>query len=69
MRKHCNCCNTRVTLVPLSFHIFVSDMFLILDHTYFASYADDDTHHNINQITDSMKELSIPILSWFKKKN
>ena len=31
-------------LGPLLFNIFICDMFLMLDHTYFASYADDNTH-------------------------
>ena len=59
------------TLGPLLFNIFVCDLFLILDNTYFASYADDNTHYTINQNTDSvtksLEELSITPLSWFKE--
>ena len=46
-------------------------MFLILDNSYIASFADDNTPYTINQNTDyvtkSLEELSIPILSWFKE--
>ena len=58
-------------LGPLLFNIFVCNLFLILDNTYFASYADDNTSYTINQNTDtvtkSLEELSIPLLSWFKE--
>ena len=58
-------------LGPLLFNIFICDLFLILDNTYFASYADDNTPYTINRNTDavtkSLEELSIPLLSWFKE--
>ena len=58
---------------PLLFNIFVCDLFLILDNTYFANYADDYTPYTINQNTDfvtkSLEELSIQLLSWFKENN
>ena len=59
-------------LDPLLVKTFVCDLFLILDNTYFASYADDNTPYTINQNTDSvtksLEELSIPLLIWFKEK-
>ena len=54
--------------LPL-FNVLFCD-FLILDNTYFASYADDKTSYTINQnegsVTKALEELSILILSWFK---
>ena len=55
------------------FNIFVYDLFLILDNTYIASYADDNTPYpyTSNQNTDSMtkllEELYISLLGWFKE--
>ena len=53
-------------LVPLSSNIFVCDLFLILDNTYFGNYADDSTSYTINQNTDSvtksLEKLSITLL-------
>ena len=50
---------------------FFCDLFLVLDKTYFTSYADDNTLYTSIQNTDSvtklLEELSIPILSWFKE--
>ena len=58
-------------LGALLFNIFVCDLFLILDSSYFASYADDNSPYTINKNTDSvtksLEELSIPLLSWFKE--
>ena len=58
-------------LGALLFNIFVCDLFLILDNSYFASYADDNSPYTINKNTDSvtksLEELSIPLLSWFKE--
>ena len=58
-------------LGPFLFNIFVCDLFLILDNTYFASYADDNTPYTVNKNTDSvtksLEELSIQLLSWFKE--
>ena len=55
---------------PPLFNVLVCDLFLILDNTYFASYADDKTSYTINQnagfVTKALEELSILILSWFK---
>ena len=57
---------------PVLFNIHICLwLVLILDNTYFASYADDNTPYTINQNTDlvtkSLEELSIPILSCFKE--
>ena len=58
-------------LIPLLFNIFICDLLLILDNTYFASYADDNTPYTINQstdsVTESLEELSISLLRWFKE--
>ena len=35
-------------LGPLLFYTFVCDLFLILENTYFASYADDNNSYTIN---------------------
>ena len=58
-------------LGSLLFSTFVFDLFLILDNTYFVSYAVENTPYTINQntkfVTKSLKELSIPLLIWFKE--
>ena len=58
-------------LGPFLYIIFICDLFLILDNTYFASSADGNTPYTINQNTDSvtksLEEPSIPLLSWFKE--
>ena len=58
-------------LGPRLFTIFICDLFLILDNTYFASYADGNNPYSINQnkysVTKSLEELSIRLLSWFKE--
>ena len=36
-------------LGPLLINIFVCDMFLMLDHTYFATYADDNAPYAVNE--------------------
>ena len=46
-------------------------MLLILDNTYFSSYADDNTSYTINQNTDSVTrslgKLPMALLNWFKE--
>ena len=45
-------------LGPLHFIIFLCDLFTIIDTTYFASYADDNTPYVIkNTITELLQEL------------
>ena len=45
-------------------------MLLILDHTYFASYADDNTPYTVNENTEeviqALEQISKPLLKWFK---
>ena len=67
MAKQWNWCTPRI----ITWRIFVCDLFLILDNSYFASYADDNSPYTINKNTDSvtksLEELSIPLVSWFKE--
>ena len=53
-------------LGPLSFNIFVCDMFLILDHTYFVSCADDNTPYTVNEnaeeVIQTLEQISKPFL-------
>ena len=57
-------------LGPLLFNIFVCDMFLMLEHTYFASYADDNTPYTVNEnaeeVIRTLEQISKPLLQWFK---
>ena len=52
------------------FNIFICDMLLMLDHTYFASYADDNAPYTVNENTEevirSLEQISKPFLQWFK---
>ena len=53
----------------LLFNIFLCDLFIIIDTTYFATYADDNTPYVIkNTITDILQELeavSKKLFIWF----
>ena len=55
-------------LGPLLFNIFVWYMFLMLDHTYFASYADDNTpctvNENAGEVIWTLEQISKPLLLW-----
>ena len=55
---------------PLLFNIFMRDLSLILDKTYFAGYADDNTPYtmqkNANEIVKSLEEISKLVIEWFK---
>ena len=57
-------------LVTIFFNIFICDMFLMLDHTYFASYADDNTPYTINENVEEVirnsEQISKPPLQWCK---
>ena len=59
-------------LGPLLFNIFVCDMFLMLEHTYFASYADDNTpytaNENAEEVIRTLEQISKPLLQWVKDK-
>ena len=45
-------------------------MFLILDHTYVASYANDSTRYTVNEdageVIRTLEQISRPLLQWFK---
>ena len=47
---------------PLLFNIFLCDLFLILDKTYFTTYADDNTPHTvqkyISKVVKPLEEIS-----------
>ena len=57
-------------LGPLLFNIFVCDMFLMLEHTYFASYGDENTPYTVNENTkeviQTLEQIFKPRLQWFK---
>ena len=57
-------------LGPLLFNIFVCDMFLMLEHTYFPSYADENTPYTVNENTkeviQTLEQIFKPRLQWFK---
>ena len=56
-------------LGPILFNIFLSDLFLIVQNTDFASYADDSTIYNaadnIEEVILSLQESSKKLLKWF----
>ena len=57
-------------LGPLLFNIFINDIFLFLDKSYIANYADDNTQYATHADLDYLlklleKETSI-VLNWFK---
>ena len=45
-------------------------MFSMLDHTYFASYTDDNTPYTVNEnaeeVTRTLEQISKTFLQWFK---
>ena len=57
-------------LATILFNIFICDMFLMLDHTYFASYADDKTPYTVNEnaeeVIRTLEQISKPLLQWCK---
>ena len=56
-------------LGPLLFNIFMCYMFLILNTTYFAGYADDNTpfavRDNIADKTKALEEIGENFVNWF----
>ena len=56
-------------LVPLLFNIFMYDMFLILNTTYFAGYTDDNTsfvvRDNIGDVMKALEEIEENLVNWF----
>ena len=59
-------------LGPLLFNIFVSDLFLVLSHVEFASYADDNTpyvvKYNIRSVIKSLENTSVELFKCFSDK-
>ena len=55
---------------PLLFNIFLNDLFLVLDETKIANYADDNSTYTVKQTVDEMlKTLETEtntVLNWFK---
>ena len=56
-------------LGPLLFNIFICDMFLILNTTCFAGYADDNTpfvvRDNIADVIKALEEIGENLVNWF----
>ena len=56
-------------LGPILFNIFLSDLFLVLKDTDFASYTDDntiyDTGDSINDVIASLQDSSEKLFQWF----
>ena len=54
-------------LIPLSFNIFISDLFLIMNKVDFASYADDNipyiTGNCVKEVINSLKKASDELFS------
>ena len=56
-------------LGPLLFNIFLSDLFYMMSHTDFASYADDNTSYvssdTINEVIKRLETASFKLFKWF----
>ena len=56
-------------LGPIIFNIFLSDLFLVVKDTDFASYADDNTIYDIgdsiNDVIASLQDSSEKLFQWF----
>ena len=56
-------------LGPLLFNIFMPDIFLTLNTTYFAGYANDNTpfvvRDNIGDIIKFLEEIGENLVNWF----
>ena len=56
------------TLGPLLFNIYLSDLFLLLEHTNIASYADDTTpyicNNNLDLVIAKLEEDSSLLIKW-----
>ena len=57
-------------LGPLLFNIFLCDIFLFLENTDVASYADDttpfETGQKEEQVLSNLEKISVVLLDWFK---
>ena len=53
---------------PLLFNIYLSDLFLFLEHTNIASYADDTTpyicNNNLDSVIAKLEEDSSLLIKW-----
>ena len=56
-------------LGPLLFNIFMCDMFLVLNTTYFAGYANDSTpfvvRDNIADVIKALEQIGENLVNWF----
>ena len=56
-------------LDPLLFNIFLRDLFLTIQHTDFASYADDNTPYTtgacVNDVIDKLEKTANDMFNWF----
>ena len=56
-------------LGPLLFNIFLCDLFLMVENTDFASYADDNTPYttgeNINEVISKLEKETSSLFNWF----
>ena len=54
---------------PLSFNIFVSDLFSVMNDVELPGYADDNTpyvvRNNIKSVTKSLENTSVELFEWF----
>ena len=57
------------TVGPLLFNIFLCDLFLIMNETYFASHADNNTPHKtantIDEVNQSLEHGTVMLFKWF----
>ena len=56
-------------LAPVLFNIFLSDLFLIVDDTDIANYADGSTiykeHENTDDLITSLQDAAAKLFKWF----
>ena len=57
-------------LGPLLFNIFINDIFLFIDASYIANYADDNTQYatekNVEELVKLFENETNVVLNWFK---
>ena len=58
-----------LSLGPLLFNIFVSDLFSVLNDVEFASYVDDNipyvVKNNIKSVIKSLENANVELFAWF----